>query len=533
MELMKVDVGADLEESIVGKETLDIGNVSGGSELDYCPRCFELEEKRKNAEKRCSLLELEIQRNKFELESLESKLSTVTLDKLVLEDEVCRLENGNRELQNKITDFQNHKTDSSVDVKGTQDADSIEKGDKLFELMVENNVLNAEVGVLEAKCKDLELQVEELEKKLNLKVKECTMTGGVMEMQCGVYGAATPVTDILHENEVGCVSRARKQLVFEEGTPSRKMTPITPARARPLPLCPIDISDSEDEANTTNLPVLDIQEGKMACGLSDADNVFSKDGKELTSKNNLTWSPIESEEDDVPHCNRRTSSMLNAKRKRASNVIASDNGSDTDDNFPICRLRKDHLSESTLSSLPKSSYIPPGVASGNKDGKPIPRRRLVPLRKQYKEASNETQSLCGIPITFKGDETEEDESDGEDESLNGFIVSTSDSEGPTDSGSKVNVISTSDERSTAESADDASDNNMDYRDIISRIGRRKDCLMIKWVFEADMLSAFGKDPELCMKAVCALYRKQTSEERLSKATIFANQRGFSQCDAVR
>lgn len=72
MELMKVDVGADLEESIVGKETLDIGNVSGGSELDYCPRCFELEEKRKNAEKRCSLLELEIQRNKFELESLES-----------------------------------------------------------------------------------------------------------------------------------------------------------------------------------------------------------------------------------------------------------------------------------------------------------------------------------------------------------------------------------------------------------------------------------------------------------------------------
>lgn len=569
MELMKVDVGADLE-GIVGKETTNIGNVACGSVLDHCPRCFELEEQRKKAERRCSALELEIEKNKFELQSLEGKLSRVTLDKLVLEDEVCRLEKGNRELQNRITDFQNHKTDTSVEVKETQDADSIEKGDKLFELMVENNALNAEVGVLEAKCKDLELRVAELEKSLNSKVKECTLTGmvevgtvssgGVKEMQCGVYGAATPVldtlfsnavhevgarSDILHENEVGCVSRGRKQLIFEEGTPGRKMTPKTPARARPLPLCPIEISDSDDEVNTINLPRLDIQAGKRSCALSDADDVFSTKGMELTSKNNLTLSLIESEEDDLPHCSRRTSSMLNAKRKRASNVIASDSGSDTDDEFPICRLRKDHLSESTLSSLQKRNYIPPGVTSGNKDGKTIPRRRLVPLRKQYKEEtperyshsdmqSNETHSLRGIPTngTVKADETEEDESDGEDESLNGFIVSSSDSEGDTDSGSKVNVISTSDERPTAES-DDASDSNMDYRDIISRIGRRKDRLMIKWVFEADMLAAFGKDPELCMKAVCALYRKQTSEERLSKATIFANQRGFSQCDAVR
>lgn len=574
--LMKVDVEADLE-GMVGKETTNIGNASCGSELDYCPKCFELEEKCKKAEKRCTVLELEIERNKFEFESLKSKLSTVNLDKPVVEDEVCRLEKENRALQNKFTDFQNHKMATSVEVKGSQDDNSIDKGDKIFELMVENNALNAEVGVLEARCKDLELQVAELQKSLNSKVEECTLTGTVKvgpvssgggeeisevkEMQCGFYGAATPVidtlfsnvvhevgakSDILHGNEVGYVSRAQKQLVFEEGTSARKMTPITPARARPPPLCPIDISDSDDddddEANTINLPILDIQAGKRACGSSDADNVFSTDTKELTSQNNLTWSPIESEEDDVPHCNRRASSMSNAKRKSASNVIASDSGSDTDDNFPICRLRKDHLPESTLSSLQNSNYTTV-VSSGNKDGKPIPRRQLVPLRKQFKEGtsercshsdmhSNETRPLRGIPTngTFKVNETEEDESDSEDESLNGFIVGSSDSEG--DSASKVNVISTSDERSSTAVSDDASDSNVDYGDIISRIGRRKDRL-IKWVVEADMLAAFGKDPELCMKAVCALYRRQTSEERLSKATIFANQRGFSQCDAVR
>ncbi|KAI3848012.1 hypothetical protein MKX03_001124 [Papaver bracteatum] len=34
---------------------------------------------------------------------------------------------------------------------------------------------------------------------------------------------------------------------------------------------------------------------------------------------------------------------------------------------------------------------------------------------------------------------------------------------------------------------------------------------IKWKFEADMISSFEKEPELCMKAVCALYRQQISE----------------------
>ncbi|KAI3895087.1 hypothetical protein MKW92_027488 [Papaver armeniacum] len=32
---------------------------------------------------------------------------------------------------------------------------------------------------------------------------------------------------------------------------------------------------------------------------------------------------------------------------------------------------------------------------------------------------------------------------------------------------------------------------------------------VKWEFEADMLASFGEDPELCMKAVCALYRQQS------------------------
>ncbi|KAI3982218.1 hypothetical protein MKX01_038709 [Papaver californicum] len=43
---------------------------------------------------------------------------------------------------------------------------------------------------------------------------------------------------------------------------------------------------------------------------------------------------------------------------------------------------------------------------------------------------------------------------------------------------------------------------------------------IKWEIEADMISSFEEDPELCMRAVCALFRLQRSEEKLSADWLF-------------
>lgn len=78
---------------------------------------------------------------------------------------------------------------------------------------------------------------------------------------------------------------------------------------------------------------------------------------------------------------------------------------------------------------------------------------------------------------------------------------------------------------------DVSDEDMNFSKILSQIQRRKDHM--EWEFEADMLAAFGKDSELCMKAVCALYKQQTSEEQMSRGTLYSNQRGFSKFDAHR
>ena len=45
---------------------------------------------------------------------------------------------------------------------------------------------------------------------------------------------------------------------------------------------------------------------------------------------------------------------------------------------------------------------------------------------------------------------------------------------------------------------------------------------MEWEFEADMLAAFGKDPKLPMKDVCAIYRQQTSEEQMRRGTLYSN-----------
>ncbi|XP_047323416.1 uncharacterized protein LOC124927111 isoform X2 [Impatiens glandulifera] len=54
-----------------------------------------------------------------------------------------------------------------------------------------------------------------------------------------------------------------------------------------------------------------------------------------------------------------------------------------------------------------------------------------------------------------------------------------------------------------------------------------------WQFEGEMLAVFGKDVKMCMRAVCALYRQQTLDEKTSKGTIYHNGRGFSKFDASR
>uniref|UniRef100_A0A5B7C0S6 Uncharacterized protein n=1 Tax=Davidia involucrata TaxID=16924 RepID=A0A5B7C0S6_DAVIN len=344
---------------------------------------------------------------------------------------------------------------------------------------------------------------------------------------------------VLFESEQYYGSRVRKQLAFgEEGSPNKKMAPSTPGGARSASVGVIDISDSDDEPDINNfhIPSFEIQGNKMVCGSNDGALGCSMGNEnEMISNNNLKKTLLcqSDDEEDMGGYEGTFPYILTPKRKQASNIVTSDSESD-DDNIPICKLRRKHLQElyhhptdSHLSSCSMTATI-----SGDKVRESVTprRRRLMTLRKcEIKDVpernspsnlkTSETKYHPGMPTNedVEDDEIEEDGSVSEGESLGGFIVDDSD---------------VSDNDNASGESEDVSDANMDFNEVISRIRRNRQHKS-KWEFEADMLAAFGKNPELCMKAVCALYRQQTSEEKLSKGTIYSNHRGFSQCDALR
>lgn len=55
----------------------------------------------------------------------------------------------------------------------------------------------------------------------------------------------------------------------------------------------------------------------------------------------------------------------------------------------------------------------------------------------------------------------------------------------------------------------------------------------RWASETDMAAAFVKDLELCLHAVCALYRQHTSVGKSVEVSQISNNRGLNKLDAPR
>lgn len=319
------------------------------------------------------------------------------------------------------------------------------------------------------------------------------------------------------ESKMGYGRQIRKPLVFEEDrSPSKKMAPSTPGGARTASLCIIDICDSEDEPDVTHSQPtsVDNQGDGNTCISTDhpLEGIMGSE-KEIMSKESskrVLFQP--SYEEKMDNCNHSVPFICTPKRKRASNIVTSDTESE-DDDIPICKLKRSAQASSDV----KSCSVTAAPSSDDNIGDLVtpPRRRLVLLRNC--KSGTEKSSSSGLPTAEDVEDKSEDTgSESEGESLNGFIVDS-------DEGSDLNDSSSE--------ADD-SDDNVDFDEILSKLNRSKD-QKLEWEFEADMLAAFGKDPELCMKAVCALYRQQTSEEKVSRGTLVYNYRGFSKFDARR
>ncbi|XP_076935767.1 uncharacterized protein LOC143602601 [Bidens hawaiensis] len=337
------------------------------------------------------------------------------------------------------------------------------------------SALETEVNDLRKKNQELEVKIEMIQKVIDDdNIQEVMIENKVLE--CEKRKAETEVLfwkEKVKELESKGTKEVRKRLPFEEdGCLNNKMAPSTPGVAQSAFRTVIDISD--EDVN---------------------DNKIPKVKSQSSSKNNFQKSGLEHiDEERTDEFKVSLSNIRSGKRKRAANIITSDDENSDDDNAPISTLKTQHTSRV--------------VADSDEVEENVSKRRLTRLRKlesKNKQDNNNNNNVV------------EDESESEYESSDGFIVDSSES---------VSVYDSERGDSAAESEDVLNE----YKETLDKIGRKKS-LNLKWELEAYMLSDFGKDPKLCMSAVCALYRKQTDDEKDCKVTIHHNERGFSQPDA--
>ncbi|CAL1409734.1 unnamed protein product [Linum trigynum] len=221
------------------------------------------------------------------------------------------------------------------------------------------------------------------------------------------------------------------------------------------------------------------------------------------------------------------------KRKRAANVVATDSESE-DDDITLSQLNAKRFHKVSCDANGLSKAVSPSASDNDDDVRDTvtPRRRRLKRMGESRRkpdsqqlASSETNcgSKCerGIPTTADGAEdstTDEEEGSGSsDDSMKEFIVESSDAS-----------LSDGDTCSTEGSADIG----VEMKDIVFKLQRSR-TQKFNWESVGELQSDFGKDNELCMRAVCALYRQQTCDEQVAKNTFHSNKRGFSQSHGSR
>ncbi|KAJ9164267.1 hypothetical protein P3X46_023867 [Hevea brasiliensis] len=552
-------------------------------------RCGELEERNKKVEERIVELELELEKRKNEFEVLEAKFKVLDAQKCAVEDELMAFRTRNNEAgesrisfddENKASHRGENKEDVVVDLTGEEGEEDI-----VEQLVLENHVLEcekknaeSEVEIWREKFKALELWVSQVDgsavlsggKRLSndvlkgenrpdvsISVDQLQINENMVDVgpTCGTLlkitdelpAAGTPFKDspcghtplvekkgVCLKSAGECTKTVSRRLSFEDKSPSKKMAPSTPGGSKPDCLNVINIFDSDDESDSCGIQfsISNDQGNKNVISMDHVVAGTLEVKKDKISDNFLKRAGCSQDhKEDLDDCKDNVPYIPTPKRKRAAKIVTSDTESDEDDNVPISKLKKLYLQElvpDIANSNVDNSFSGSHMNDAVKGTVTHSRRRLVTLRqceekvKAERSSSNKisgSKNGQGIPTTddVEDGESEEVGSDSEGESLNAFIVDSSD---------------VSDADNASSQSENTSDGNVDFDEILSKLQRSKDH-KFKWELEADMLSAFGKDLELCMKAVCALYRQQTSEEQVSKETMYENNRGFSKFDALR
>lgn len=202
----------------------------------------------------------------------------------------------------------------------------------------------------------------------------------------------------------------------------------------------------------------------------------------------------------------------NSKRKRASDVIKSEEDSSDDDNMPIGRRKVKSLQE--LDNLPQASRVDSFLAMPHMSGSNT--TSLSPTSNNPGLGGSNVAAVsppsCNPGLGGSNATAVSPASDNP-----AFVRRCTEK-------FEAKFRSSSDSSDSSESEDE-NDSDHYMENIIASIRRQRE--KKGWAFEADMILAFETDNELCLNAVCALHRR-----RSSNLTSF-NSRGFLVLDALR
>ncbi|CAE6238020.1 unnamed protein product [Arabidopsis arenosa] len=452
-------------------------------------RCLELEERVLKGEEKYIELETELQKRNKEFESLELRVKELESEKLVVEEELRNLKESEESslidqmMVNGVLEFEKQVAKKEVDDWKIKFEKLVETVRKLYEI---GGFGYGELELDENVKLGLELaRIKNIESCKVYKDDALPREGLGFYQGLGSPYMTTPVKDYILERDrdrdnMSSRRRVNKMLSFEDDC--HKSGGV------------VDLSDDETEERSEKeyADVMDTLE-------------------ERTIGENY-------EDEDVEPCDVNTSTPSRRKRKR---VIASDSEHDDDDdddedNIPISVLMNLKPTNQEMSDLVDTPN------KGESESRRLSGQRRVSARLNKRRVSEgisaTTERLVGIPTTDNADDDETEE-ESESESLDGFIV---------DDVSHESVSEKSDE-----TGEEESDGETDYAEVMSRLRRDKKPEKRIWEYEADMLADFGKDPELCMRAVCVLFRFQTEDEKVERSSHVSNGRGFSKVDAVR
>ncbi|CAN1158432.1 hypothetical protein LINPERPRIM_LOCUS11855 [Linum perenne] len=494
--------------------------------MDECipdSRYHELEERIKKFEGRIVELEAEIATLNCEYDELKVKYKVLEGEKLVVVSELDALKAREAEVK--------ERAEAAKEVQGTGvdltkiEVENNDDDDELFQLKAENLTLEHEKKKAENEAQVWKQMYHELKSSLGKSFEEgMTAEDGATRSN---HGTPSSILQSQYKSSIGGhrsegigSKKARRSLfIEEEEKPTGKMAPSTPID--PKPSCPgiINLDDSDDEPDVIKAE-MDVNHDKEKAKICSSRRIIVDE----------TEKPPECclEDDDMDVGLSSTPRATTSKRKRAANMVTSDSESD-DDDIPLCKWKAKRFSKVSSDANGLSKTESPAKNDDDVRDSVTPRRRRLRRMSQCEQTINEqhaTTESTGVPKTKEDVEditSEEEGSECSGDSMKEFIVESS---------SDVSDGSDGFHGDDASDSSEEADCNSQMHNILSKLRRSKD-QKFKWELEGDMLADFGKDSELCMRAVCVLYRQQTADEKSSREALYTNGRGFNKFDAYR